>query len=100
MLSLWVEWGKCDPSGSFLAPQTLRLCLKCVSHCFRFLLTSLIAEEGVLRGRRRGKGVGKGGGRRGEGRKSMGRGKGREQGIEVKDWRTNVLEREASKAQT
>lgn len=73
MLSLWVEWGKCDPSGSFLAPQTLRLCLKCVSHCFRFLLTSPIAEEGVLRGRRRGKGVGKGGGRRREPESEQGR---------------------------
>lgn len=50
MLSLWVEWGKCDPPGSFLASQTLRLYLKCVSHCFRFLLTSPIAEEGVQRG--------------------------------------------------
>lgn len=79
MLSLGVGWQKLDPSGSFLAPQTLRLCRKCVSHCFRFLLTSPIAGEGV---QRRGEeerelGGGRGRGRRGKRRKSMDVGVGR-----------------------
>lgn len=79
MLSLGVGWQKLDPSGSFLAPQTLRLCSKCVSHCFRFLLTSPIAGEGVQRGgeEERELGGGRGRGRRGKRRKSMDVGVGR-----------------------
>ena len=78
MLPLGAGWQKLVPSGSFLAPQTLRLCSKCVSHCFRFLLTSPIAGEGVQRGgeEERELGGGRGRGRRGEEKEKHGCGGG------------------------